>query len=134
MNYTDYAVLFNAFGKVVGLILTVLVAILTPKIDAWLAAQVGKEKAQKLIETIRFVVEAAEQIFRDADHDGSLRKNFVRERLTLSGIEYNEQIDAIVEGLVYELNRDKREESKSIESGLDPEEIAEATADGAATN
>lgn len=134
MNYTDYAVLFNAFGKVVGLIITILVAILTPKIEAWLAAQIGKEKAMKLIETIRYVVEAAEQIFRDVDGDGSIRKNFVREQLTLSGIEYNEQIDAIVEGLVYELNRDKREEPKNSESGLAPEELAEATANGAATN
>lgn len=132
MNF-DYSLLFNAIGKLVGLALTVLVAVLTPKVQAWVEERIGREKAEKLLETIKMFVEAAEQLLRDSDPTGQLRKQFVRDHLEVMGIAYTVEIDALIEGLVYELNRDKREEIVIDPPQNDAGGI-EAESDGAVPN
>ena len=124
MSYIDFSVVLNALGKLIGVAIATAVIYLVPKVKAWIEDRLGKSESEKLFEFIRIIVEAAEQLYHDVDTDGTIRKSFVKDHLTKRGIVYTDEINAFVEGLVYELNRDK-----SVLDGLIVEELADDPAE-----
>lgn len=64
----------------------------------------GKIKAGDFRTRVTSLVEAAEQLLRATDPDGSKRKAFVTAALERAGYDITEYVNAMIEAAVYRLN------------------------------
>ncbi len=102
MTYIDI------IGKILRWVVVALVAYLTPKVNAWLEEKAGAEKAEKIRMLICELVQAAEQLFKAEDPDGTIRKRYVEEQLTALGYKVTEDINAMIESEVWRINLTNR--------------------------
>lgn len=100
----------NILGEILGLAILALIAVVLPKIRAYFVAKFGEEKTEAMIEQIKWLVAAAEQMYKERDPDGKLRKDFVKTQLEALGVKITPDVDAIIEGCVYELNQARKPE------------------------
>ena len=89
---------------VVKLLAIILVAYVLPEFKKWLAIKIGDEKAAKLAEYIEKFVKAAEQMYKDSDATGEMRKEYVLEQLRGLGYAITDEINARIESEVFEIN------------------------------
>lgn len=97
MNYIDWSIICNLIGKIVGIVLVGLATYITPKAVAWL-------EQKKLYVTAQSLVECAEQTLAGS----KLKKDYVLAVLKDLGYEENPHLNAVVEGLVFELKQKKK--------------------------
>lgn len=97
--------ILEAIGKLLALAVASAMIWLTPKIRAWLEARIGLEKTKKLFEQIGKFVEAADQLYKQEDPTGEIRNMYVKEQLTKLGVAITAEINAYIEGAVFEINR-----------------------------
>ncbi len=88
----------------VKLLAIILVAYVLPEFKKWLAIKIGDEKAAKLAEYIEKFVKAAEQMYKDSDTTGEMRKEYVMEQLRRLGYVITDEINARIESEVFEIN------------------------------
>jgi len=89
------------------LLISLLGVILTGLVVPWLKIKIGKEKMSQVQMWVNIAVAAAEQIF-SVPGAGAQKKIYVIEFLKTKGITITEQeLDALIEAAVYELNRAK---------------------------
>ena len=89
---------------VIKLLAIILVAYVLPELKKWLAIKIGDEKATKLAEYIEKFVKAAEQMYKDSDATGEMRKEYVMEQLRRLGYVITDEINARIESEVFEIN------------------------------
>lgn len=102
MNYTE---LINVGLKLLAAIISIII---TCKVKPWLEEKIGKEKLEISMKYVTSLVAAAEQMLKEDDPDGTMRKRYVIEQLTMMGYEITEQLNAIIEAEVWKLNQDKK--------------------------
>lgn len=89
---------------------------LAPALKAWLESKAEDARIERLKGYARQAVEAAEQIHKKAqkdDPDGEKRRKFAREALNRMGYKMGlalsqDEIDALIEAAVWQLNRESR--------------------------
>jgi hypothetical protein len=97
----------NTMYQIFMLLISLLGVILTGLIVPWLKIKIGKEKMSQVQMWVNVAVAAAEQIF-SMPGAGIQKKVYVIEFLKSKGITITEQeLDALIEAAVYELNRAK---------------------------
>jgi len=89
---------------VVKLLAIILIAYVLPELKNWLATKIGEEKAAKLAEYIEKFVKAAEQMYKETDATGEMRKQYVMEQLRKLGYVITDEINARIESEVFEIN------------------------------
>jgi LL-H family phage holin len=97
----------NAIYQILMAVLTVITLVLTYFVVPWLRAKIGNEKLSVIEMWVNAAVAAAEQIFK-VPESGPSKKTYVMEFLKGKGITItDEELDALIEAAVYELNRSK---------------------------
>lgn len=97
----------NTTYQIFMLLISLLGVILTGLVVPWLKIKIGKEKMSQVQMWVNIAVAAAEQIF-SVPGAGTQKKIYVIEFLKTKGITITEQeLDALIEAAVYELNRAK---------------------------
>lgn len=89
---------------VVRLLAIILIAYVLPELKQWLANKIGEEKAAKLAEYIEKFVKAAEQMYKEVDETGEMRKQYVMEQLRKLGYVITDEINARIESEVFDIN------------------------------
>ncbi len=86
----------------IGLIGTIITAVLIP----YIRSKTTKEKYDNIYTWVSIAVSAAEQIFKDVQKAGKLKKEYVLAFLNQKGFNINEdELDAMIEAAVLELNK-----------------------------
>ena len=89
---------------VIKLVAILLMAYVLPAFKEWLTTKIGEEKAAKLAEYIEKFVQAAEQMYKETDETGELRKQYVVDQLKKLGYIITDEINARIESEVFEIN------------------------------
>jgi hypothetical protein len=97
----------NTTYQIFMLLISLIGVLLTGLVVPWLRMKIGKEKLDNVQMWVNVAVAAAEQIF-SVPGSGAQKKIYVIEFLKTKGITITEQeLDALIEAAVYELNRAK---------------------------
>lgn len=96
--------IFDIIAKILGALIACGIIYLIPQINEWLKERIGEEKAEKLGRIISELVEAAEQMYKAEDPDGSIRKKYVEDQLKALGYELTEYINGLIESEVLHVN------------------------------
>lgn len=99
---------YEIAGRLLAAFVVGLLAYLTPQVKAWLRCHAGKAEQEKLSQLVTAFVRAAEQLYHDGDPTGETRSRFVREQLTALGVEVTGKVINLIEGAVWEVNREAR--------------------------
>lgn len=89
---------------VIRLLAIILIAYVLPELKQWLANKIGEEKAAKLAEYIEKFVKAAEQMYKETDTTGELRKQYVVDNLIKLGYVITDEVNAKIESEVFDVN------------------------------
>ena len=100
-----WGIVAAVIGGAVAGVLSYAVHTLVPALQRWLEERIGNEGMAALEEMIVILVKSAEQLFKDADPDGAMRKRYVKHELEQLEIAVTERVDAMIEAAVLDLNR-----------------------------
>ena len=90
--------------KVAAVLIAAGISFLLNEATKFVKSKVSKAEAEKLDDFVRYLTEAAEQLFKEEDEDGSKRLDYVYQNLTEAGIEITEAVRALIESKVYHIN------------------------------
>lgn len=96
--------ILEIIARILGALLACGLIYFLPKIDSYLKEKLDEERAAKLKRIVSELVEAAEQLYKKDDPDGSIRKQYVEEQLKALGYQLTEYINALLESAVLNLN------------------------------
>ena len=96
--------ILEIIARILGALLACGVIYFIPKINTYLNEKLGEEKAAKLKRLVIELVRAAEQLYKEEDPDGTIRKKYVEEQLKALGYEITEYINGLIESEVFVLN------------------------------
>lgn len=101
---TDYTEIFKA---VIGLIVTVLTAIVIPAVKSYIEIKIDKEKLERWQRFIDIAVSAAEQTI--PAENWREKKQFVVDWLDARGIDFDaDEVDSMIESAVIKLHNELR--------------------------
>ncbi len=93
-------------AKIIELVLTLILAVITAFLVPWLKQKIGAEKFAEIQEWVTIAVRAAEQIYSGAGC-GAEKKSYVVDFLHKWGINYpEERLDSLIESAVHKLNQE----------------------------
>lgn len=95
--------ILNIVGKLLAALVVGILTYFAPKINTLL-------ETWKIKGLVSSFVEAADQMFKAEDPDGSIRNNYVKEQLQALGVIITEQINAYIESEVYKLKHEPKKE------------------------
>lgn len=95
-------------GELLGAIFAGTLIYLVPKFKTWLEARTSKDTQDALKVLIDSFVRAAEQLLKDCDEDGTMRMNYVQDKLRELGIEVTSDVISMIEGAVWEVNNQNK--------------------------
>lgn len=95
-------------GKFFGAFTVGIMLYLMPKVRAWLEARTSKDTQDTLKILIESFVRAAEQLLKERDEDGTMRMNYVQDKLREIGIEVTSDVVSMIEASVWEVNNQNR--------------------------
>ena len=98
--------IYEIVGKLLGAILVALLAWLAPKVEVWLGTNTTAREEEAIRAVVKNLCRAAEQLLKEDDPTGDKRNEYVREHLELMGIEITEMVVAMIEGEVFNINRE----------------------------
>lgn len=98
----------SIIGKLIAAVFVGVVTYLAPKAKGWLEIHASKSSQEQTKLLITSFAEAAEQLLHDKDEDGSLRMDYVKKQLSDIGIMITDEIVAMIEGAVWEINNQNR--------------------------
>lgn len=96
--------ILEIIARILGALLACGLIYFIPKINAYLNEALGEEKAAKLKRIIAELVRAAEQLYKEEDPDGTIRKKYVEGQLEALGYELTEYVNSLIESEVLILN------------------------------
>lgn len=70
----------------------------------WLKGKLNEQQTEKLDLFVAELCAAAEQMFKEADPNGSIRRQYVEGMLIKAGYEITDVIRAMIESKVFEIN------------------------------
>lgn len=95
---------FDSLVRVLGGVVAILIAWLAPKIHAWLTARTDAATTERVMALVAIFAQAAEQLLKADDPTGEKRREYVIEELRKLGIQITEDVLAMIEGAVWEIN------------------------------
>lgn len=96
--------IMNIIIKVAVTLLVLFAGYLGELLVGWLKSKLSDRDAAKLDLFISELCAAAEQMYKDADPDGTIRLNYVEGMLTQAGYELTDAIRARIESKVFQIN------------------------------
>lgn len=97
-------VIIDLLGKIIAAAFVSVIFLALKELKSFILAKKEEIEDEKLRALIESFVEAAEQMLKEDDPDGTIRKQYVEENLKLLGYEINEQINAYIEAYVFDIN------------------------------
>lgn len=70
----------------------------------WLKGKLNEQQTEKLDLFVTELCYAAEQMFKEADPDGTIRRRYVENMLSQAGYELTDAVRALIESKVFEIN------------------------------
>lgn len=113
--------LYEIIGNLLAALVVGLLAALVPKARAWFEANADKAVQEKVQRLARAFAQAAEQLYRNNDPKGEIRKRFVQEQLRALGVEITEMTVNMIESAVWEINTENRKaqvQTKELAAGV----------------
>lgn len=99
--------IYKIIGEALAAIIIFACTCLTRKLNTWVNQKVDAQDREDLLILIDSLVAAAEQMYKKADKTGEVRKEYVLNQLECLGYNISPELDALVEGAVYELNKNR---------------------------
>lgn len=90
--------------RVVATLLALGIGYLGKFLVSWLKSKLNAQDAAKLDRFISELCEAAEQMYKESDPDGTIRLRYVESMLTQAGYELTDAVRALIESKVFEIN------------------------------
>lgn len=112
--------LYEIIGNLLAALVVGLLAALVPKARAWFEANADKAVQEKVQRMARAFAQAAEQLYRNNDPKGEIRKRFVQEQLRALGVEITEMTVNMIESAVWEINTENKKamvQAKELAAG-----------------
>ena len=112
--------LYEIIGNLLAAFAVGLLAYLVPKARAWIQANTDAATQENIRRLVQSFARAAEQLYHDQDPSGEKRQQFVQEQLRAMGGVVTEAVINMIEGAVWEINRENRKalvQTKEIVSG-----------------
>ena len=113
--------LYEIIGNLLAALVVGLLAALVPKARAWFEANADKAVQEKVQRLARAFAQAAEQLYRNNDPKGEIRKRFVQEQLRALGVEITEMTVNMIESAVWEINTENKKaqvQAKELAAGV----------------
>lgn len=89
---------------VIQILAGILVVFILPTIKAWLSEKIGADNADFLYQQICIFAQAAEQLLKMDDPDGTKRKAYVVNKVKALDVEINQNILDMIEAAVWNIN------------------------------
>lgn len=96
--------IINVVIRVVAALLAFGAAWLGKWVVNWLKANMNEKNEKRLEMFITELVEAAEQMYKQADPDGSIRFRYVESMLLQAGYDITDAVKALIESKVFKIN------------------------------
>lgn len=106
--------IYEIFGNLLAALVVGLLAALVPKARAWFEANADRAIQERVQRLIRAFAQAAEQLYRNNDPQGDIRKRFVQEQLRALGIEITEAVINMIESAVWEINTTSKQSQVQV--------------------
>lgn len=100
----DIMGILEIIARLLGALIACGLVYFIPKINTWLNEKIGEDKAAKLKRIVAELVKAAEQLYKEEDPDGSIRKKYVEGQLEALGYEVTAYVNNLIESEVLNLN------------------------------
>ena len=100
--------IFNIIGSILGAAFVAILAWVGAKFKEWIATKVDKETQDILYGIIDNFVRAAEELYKEEDPSGIIRKTYVQENLRKLGYLINEEVNAYIESKVFDINLEQK--------------------------
>lgn len=98
----------SIIGELLGAFFAGALLYLIPKFKVWIEAKTSKDTQDTLKTLIESFVRAAEQLLKNKDDDGTMRMNYVQDKLREIGIEITSDVISMIEAAVWEVNNQNR--------------------------
>ena len=95
--------------KVVATLLALGAGLLGKYLINLLKANLDEKNNERLDLFVAELVAAAEQLYKDGDEDGSIRREFVTDMLRDAGYDITDAVYALIESKVFEINLANKE-------------------------
>ncbi len=93
---------------IIEILITIVSAVLTGFLIPLVKSKLSADKKERLEFWIETAVKAAEQLFKDGEKNGKLKKDFVVRFLLSKGLVFDvDEVTALIESEVYKLNQKK---------------------------
>lgn len=100
----DKATVLQIIEIIIRIVATVLIGYVCPKFKGWLTEKIGEQKAVELESLVLTFVQAAEQMYKTEDPDGTIRNTYVKAELEKAGYIITSEVNSMIESAVWELN------------------------------
>ena len=90
--------------KIVATLLAFGVGYLGKLLVGWVKGKLSEQQSEKLDLFVAELCMAAEQMFKEADPDGTIRRQYVEGMLVKAGYEITDVIRAMIESKVFTIN------------------------------
>lgn len=100
--------ILDIVAKLLGGVVAILIAWITPKLREWLMARTDEATANQMISLISVFAQAAEQLLHDDDPTGEKRMMYVITELENLGYKVTDTVIAMIEGAVWQINTDNK--------------------------
>lgn len=115
--------MISIIGKLIAAAFVGVVTYLAPKVKMWLETHASKTEQEKVRILIQSFAEAAEQLLYESDDTGFKRMAYVKNQLTAVGIGITDEIVAMIESAVWEINNQNRKTFVGSSLELTKEEV-----------
>lgn len=102
--------IMNIIIKIVATVLALGIGWAGRYLISWLKKNVSAKDAEKLELFVSELVEAAEQMYKEDDPDGTIRLRYVESMLTQAGYDLTDAIRAMIESNVFNVNLTNKSE------------------------
>lgn len=100
--------IISLIGELLGAIFAGILLYIAPKFKEWIEVKTSKDTQETLKVLVESFVRAAEQLLKNKDDDGTMRMNYVQDKLREIGIEITSDVISMIEAEVWEVNNQNR--------------------------
>lgn len=88
----------------IEILASILVVYILPTVKSWLSEKIGRENTEFVYSQIIIFAQAAEQLLKMDDKDGTKRKQYVINKIEGLGVEVNQRVLDMIESAVWNIN------------------------------
>lgn len=117
LDYSAVQFILESLGHIFGIIAALSVLVIFNKAGEYFTSRTSRTQQKLIAHFIDAFVKSADQLYHDADENGSIRMEYVRDHLEAIGININNEIESLVEAAVWNVNQSAKSKGENQNAG-----------------